>query len=184
MNSNGATLVAMPNLASARARARWGVVRALARNRTALAGLTLLITLVLLAGAGPWISPYRPDAIALTAQHQPMSWAHPLGTDVFGRDVLTRLMYGLRTSLAIAVLVDGLALLVEAVGRGIVERVLRGDAGSLAHAGDRCVFSPSPALLFALAIMAVRGPGFGNLVLALLLKEWTGYARRARAPKA
>src|SRR5262245_53287282 len=79
-------------------------LQAFRRNRIAMVGLGMVLALLLLAGIGPMISPYDPYTIKLTEKHEPMSARHPLGTDFFGRDVLTRLMYGLRTSLAIAII--------------------------------------------------------------------------------
>src|SRR5262249_23595559 len=120
-----------------------------------------------------------PYTIKLTEKHEPMSARHPLGTDFFGRDVLTRLMYGLRTSLAIAIITVSIGAVV-----GVTIGLLSAYYGRildlvLMRLTD--AFLAFPALLFALAIMAVRGPGFENLLLALAVKEWTGFARLARA---
>jgi hypothetical protein len=81
-------------------------------NRLAIIGLAMLLALILLASIGPRFSPYDPYVIALTDKHLPPSLHHPLGTDFFGRDVFTRLMYGLRTSLAIAVLVQSVSVVI------------------------------------------------------------------------
>ena len=160
-------------------RARRGAARAFARNPLAVTGLLVLLALILAAGVGPMFSPYGPYTISLQDKYQPISTKHPLGTDFFGRDVLTRLMYGLRTSLAVAVLTEAIGLL-AGVTLGLLSAYF-GRALDLVLMRFTDAFLALPSLLFALAIMAVRGPGFGNLLLALALKEWTGYARLARA---
>lgn len=139
----------------------------------------MLVLLLLVAIFGPVISPYEPNDVSLREKHDPPSLTHPLGTDFFGRDVLTRLMYGLRISL-------GIAILAELVG--VILGLTVGLLGS--YFGRRLdmvlmrvtdAFLAFPALLFALAIMAVRGPGFLSLLLALSVRGWTSYARLARA---
>lgn len=158
---------------------RGGFLRAFGRNRPAMLGLVMLVALLLLAGVGPLFSPYDPYTIALTEKHQPPALVHPLGTDFFGRDVLTRLMYGLRTSLAIAVLTVSIGVVIG-VTLGLLSSYF-GRTVDLVLMRVTDAFLAFPALLFALAIMAVRGPGFENLLLALVLKEWTGFSRLARA---
>lgn len=158
---------------------RHRALRAFRGNRLAIIGLAMLLALILLASIGPRFSPYDPYVIALTDKHLPPSLHHPLGTDFFGRDVFTRLMYGLRTSLAIAVLVQSVSVVI-----GVTLGLLSGYFGRildmiLMRITD--AFLAFPALLFALAIMAVRGPGFFNLLLALSFRGWTGYARLAKA---
>ena len=139
----------------------------------------MLAVLVLIALVGPALSPYEPNDVSLREKHDPPSLIHPLGTDFFGRDVLTRIMYGLRISLGIAVLAELI---------GVTVGVTIGLLGS--YFGRRVdlvlmritdAFLAFPALLFALAIMAVRGPGFFSLLFALSIRSWTGYARLARA---
>jgi len=175
----GVALAGQRGQRAVRDRARRRVFRAFAQNRLAVAGASLLVALLLLAAVGPWFSPYNPYALALGERHQPPSWRHPMGTDFFGRDVATRLMYGLRTSLAIAVLVESIGLVVGVTVGAVSAYVGRTTDLVLMRLTD--AFLAFPSLLFALAIMAVRGQGFGNLLLALALKEWTGYARLARA---
>lgn len=149
------------------------------RNPIALIGLALFASLVLLAGIGPLISPHDPYDINAIKKHNPPSLEHPLGTDLFGRDVLTRLMYGLRISLVIAVLTELVGALVG-VTLGLFG-AFYGRRADLILMRLTDAFLAFPALLFALAIMSVRGPGFLNLLIALSIRGWTGYARLTRA---
>ena len=105
-------------------------------------------------------------------------WAHPLGTDALGRDVLTRVLHGARTSLGVA----GVAVLLAAAV-GIVLGLLSGYAGSWADAlimrlAD--VQLSFPYLLLAIAVMALLKPSLLNLVIVLVLRSWVVYARLIR----
>jgi peptide/nickel transport system permease protein len=143
-----------------------------------LALLTLL-ALVLAALAGPLIWTRDPIEQEILGRLAPPSWEHPLGTDQFGRDVLARLLEGGRWSL--------LGALVVCVGTTTIGLTL----GALAGAGpgwlDRIIstvttaFQAVPGVLLALALTAVLGPSFANLLAALILTNWTWYARMYRA---
>jgi peptide/nickel transport system permease protein len=159
-----------------RRRRTWRTFR---RNRIALVGLTMLVVLLLVAIFGPLLSPYEPNDVSLREKHDPPSLIHPLGTDFFGRDVLTRLMYGLRISLGIAILVE-LAGLILGLTVGLLGSYF-GRRVDMLLMRITDAFLAFPALLFALAIMAVRGPGFVSLLIALTIRGWTSYARLARA---
>jgi peptide/nickel transport system permease protein len=146
-------------------------------------GLTLaafpLAVFVLLGLIGPWIAPADPFATDLAASLSEPSADHLLGTDQLGRDQLSRLLHGARTSLGVAALV-----LAITVVTGMVVGTVAGYAGGLV---DRLAvrlidFSLAlPALVIALAVIGIRGPGVANLVLALALTGWAPYARVARA---
>lgn len=166
-------------LAKQSIRRRPNFTRAFLRQRLAAIGAVLLVVLILVAVFGPLLSPYSPYRLSPVDKYESLSLRHPMGTDFFGRDVLTRLMYGLRTSLAIAVLVESIGL-VFGVTIGLLSGYLGGGVDMvLMRITD--AFLAFPSLLFALAIMSVRGEGFVNLVIALALQGWTGYARLTRA---
>ncbi|HCG00673.1 MAG TPA: peptide ABC transporter permease [Chloroflexi bacterium] len=158
---------------------RFRVAKALLDDRIAVGGIVLLAIVVIFAALGPYLSPYKPESISLFDKYQPPSWHHPLGTDFFGRDVMTRLMYGIRISFAVALVTESIALTVG-VTIGLIGSYYGGAFDDVAMRITDSFLS-FPAILLALAIMAVRGPGFANLVFALLLKEWTGYARLVRS---
>ena len=152
----------------------------LARNPLALLGLGSVCTLVLMAAAAPLLATYDPIAQNLADRLLPPgSPGHWLGTDEFGRDIWSRLVYGARITLYIVLLVTLTApvfgLLIGTVAGyygGWVDRVLM-------RLTD--IFLAFPRLILALAFVAALGPGIGNAVLAIALTAWPPYARVARA---
>jgi ABC-type dipeptide/oligopeptide/nickel transport system permease subunit len=160
-------------------RTLWGdAVRRFRRNRLALASLVVVLAMILMALFADLISPSRYDEIDLSAVHQPPSLRHPLGTDLVGRDYLTRIIYGARTSLAVALLVMGIAF-----GVGIPLGAFAGLRGGridflIMRLVD--VATALPGLLFAIFVMAVLGTGFFNVVLALAVTSWVLACRLVR----
>ena len=152
----------------------------LRRNALAMAGLVLVLALVLAAALAPWIAPHDPIAQDLGNRLLPPGTpGHWLGTDDFGRDILSRILHGARITLQIVALValtaPVLGLLVGTVAGyfgGWVDAVLM-------RVTD--IFLAFPRLILALALVAVLGPGVGNAVLAIALTAWPPYARVARA---
>ncbi|WP_454816462.1 ABC transporter permease [Labrys neptuniae] len=155
---------------------------ALRRSSSALIGASVLALLVFMALAAPLIAPYDPNlqdsAIRLAAP----SWQHWLGTDGFGRDLLSRLIYGAQPTLLLIVLVTVLmAPLGVAVGLlagffgGLTERILM-------RLTD--IVMSFPRLVLAFAFVAILGPGLVNGALALALTSWPAYARLARVETA
>lgn len=150
------------------------------RNNLAMAGLLIVLALVAVAALAPWIAPHDPLAQDLSRRllppGTPGNW---LGTDDFGRDILSRIIYGARITLYIIALVavtaPVLGLLIGTVAGyfgGWVDRVLM-------RLTD--IFMAFPRLILALALVAVLGPGIENAVLAIALTAWPPYARVARA---
>jgi peptide/nickel transport system permease protein len=154
--------------------------RAARHNLLATIGVVLVLVLVIFALFAPWIAPQDPAHIDLPTRLSRPSSAHWCGTDELGRDILSRLIYGSRISMLVGSCVVAVSLAV-----GLI-------VGSLAgyHGGrfDRFVnivvmnaFLSFPGILLAIAFVAFRGPGIFNLVLALSLGGWVGYARLVRA---
>jgi len=151
-----------------------------ARNNVlATTGLVLVIIFVILAIFAPWIAPQDPAYIDLPSRLQGPSSAHWCGTDELGRDILSRLIYGSRISM----LVGSLVVLASLV----VGLVIGSAAGYYGGGIDRFVnivlmnaFMSFPGILLAIAFIAFRGPGIFNLVFALALGGWVGYARLVR----
>ncbi|MGD2075362.1 MAG: ABC transporter permease [Gammaproteobacteria bacterium] len=137
-----------------------------------------LLLWALLAAIVPWL-PLQPDQIALEAILAPPSSGHWLGADDVGRPVLDRLLIGARTSFWVACWVVGLSAV-----SGTLVGSLAGYFGGL---WDRAlilvidIFMAFPGILLAIALAGLLGPGIGNLVFALTLVGWVGYARLARA---
>jgi peptide/nickel transport system permease protein len=159
-------------------------LRRLGRIPTGLLGAALLMLAVVTAVGAPALAPYGPDEQNLANRLKPPAWtasgtwAHPLGTDPLGRDVLSRVIYSARTSLTIAalsVLVAGLFGVII----GLLSGYYRGwiDAVMMRLADVQLSF---PYLLLAIAVMALLQPSIGNLVVVLALRSWVVYARTVR----
>ncbi len=150
------------------------------RQPLAVVGAVLLAAFVIGGLAAPWLSPQNPAAIDLLHRLQGPSAAHLAGTDELGRDTFSRLLWGARISLAVSVTVVGISL-----GLGLA---IGGVAGYLGGWIDTALttiamntFLALPGILLAIAFAAFLGPGFSNLVLALAIGGWAGYARLVRA---
>ncbi len=152
----------------------------LAGNPLTLVGLGIVVLLVLMAAAAPLVATHDPIAQALADRLQPpFSPGHWLGTDEFGRDIWSRLVYGARITLWIVLLVA-----VTAPVFGLVVGTVAGYYGGwvdriLMRLTD--IFLAFPRLILALAFVAVLGAGIGNAVLAIAITAWPPYARVARA---
>ena len=138
-----------------------------------LVGLVLVVALV-----APWLAPHDPSAQALERRLESPSRAHWLGLDELGRDILSRLILGTRVSVGV-----GLTVVVLAGVFGTLVGAVAGYAGgrvdaALMRAAD--VFMAFPGILLAIALVAVLGPALRNVVVALVVIGWVGYARLVR----
>jgi peptide/nickel transport system permease protein len=154
------------------------------RDRLALLGLAVVAASILLAMVAPALAPADPVRNDLLARLAPPawveggSWQHPLGTDTLGRDVVSRLLYGARVSLIV-----GFSAVVVAGVLGLALGLAAGYYGgrideALMRVGD--VQLAFPALVLAVAVLAVVGSGLGSIVLVLGVTGWVTYARIAR----
>ncbi|MGI5154740.1 ABC transporter permease [Microbispora sp. CA-102843] len=147
-------------------------------DRLAVAGAVLLGIVVLAALLAPWIAPYPEDGGSATHPLEallPPSGAHWFGTDQVGRDVLSRVLFGARTSLLIAVAV----LAVSGVA-GVILGVVAGYAGGWARdviMRVTDVFLAFPALLLSLALAVVLQPSVTTVIVAIAVTWWPWYAR-------
>jgi peptide/nickel transport system permease protein len=152
----------------------------LRRNPLTVAGLLIAAALLLMAAFAPLIAPYDPIAQDLTQRLLPPGTpGHWLGTDDFGRDIWTRIIYGSRITLYIVALV-----ILTAPVAGLLIGTVAGYFGGwvdeiLMRITD--IFLAFPKLILALALVSVLGPGMENAVLAIALTSWPPYARVARA---
>jgi ABC-type dipeptide/oligopeptide/nickel transport system permease subunit len=154
------------------------LLRELARDRTAIAGLVILVAAFTLALAAPLVAPYDPNLQDVPNRYAPASLEHPLGTDNLGRDELSRLLHGARISLFTAIAI-GMGIL----GIGMAVGLLSGFAGGfidglLMRIVD--VLLAFPSLLLALAVTGMLGPGLVHLAAAMIAVWWVDYARLAR----
>jgi peptide/nickel transport system permease protein len=143
-------------------------------------GLALTLLLVLLAVGAPWLAPADPTLQSLPARLAGPSAAHWMGTDELGRDILSRILFGARVSMLVSVSV--------VLGAGIVGLAIGSLAGYCGGWFDRLVnivlinaFLSFPGILLAIAFAAFLGPGIENVIMALIITGWAGYARLARA---
>jgi len=157
-------------------RSLWSRARRL-RNLAIGGGLVGL--LVLAAALAPWIAPFDPVRDAdLNNYLRPPGTPHLLGTDTFGRDVFSRIVYGARISLGVGVAVQASALTLG-VTLGLLSGFYGGHVDNLIMRLAEIIFA-FPGLLFAIAIMAAIGPSLYNVFLALGLVSWTSLARVVR----
>jgi peptide/nickel transport system permease protein len=154
-------------------------------NRLLLAGVLLAVLLVLVALLAPVIAPHPEDAgfatHPLTTLTGP-SLSHPFGTDAVGRDLLSRVLYGARISLAVSGVVIALSLLVG-VPLGLAAGYFGGIVDNVLMRVTDIVLA-FPALLFSLALAAMLGPSITNATLAIAVTWWPWYARLARGQAA
>ncbi len=161
--------------------------RSLAADKLALLAIIFLVALVCSAVLAPVVAPFDPDSQSLMMRNQPPRTpaedggrvSHLLGTDFLGRDQLSRLLYGARVSILVAVfgvLISGvagtIAGLIAGYHRGLLDDIL------MRLVDLQMSF---PILLIALVVLYVLGPGLWNLVLVLAVTRWVIYARVARA---
>jgi peptide/nickel transport system permease protein len=141
-------------------------------------GIFGVIAFLLIAVLGPLVSPYSPTGQDLTATLQHPSWHHPFGTDQFGRDILTRVMAAGRIDLQIGFFGVTIPLVL-----GTTVGLLAGYYGGLFDliSGRLIdVFTAFPFFVIVIAIVAMLGPGLGNLYIAISIVSWVAYARLIR----
>ncbi len=151
---------------------------------TSIIGLVIIGLLVVVTVFAPFIAPYDPAKGTLSDRLTPPAWqeggstAHLLGTDLLGRDTLSRLIFGARTSLAVAVL----AILVSGIAGsllGAIAGYLGGWINTIIMRAVDLAFS-FPAILLAMVLAVVVGPSFFNIIFVISLVLWAEYARMAR----
>ncbi|MCG0238571.1 MAG: ABC transporter permease [Firmicutes bacterium] len=149
-----------------------------ARNRLAVTGLVVFAALVLLAVLAPAIAPYDPDQQNWQERLQPPSRAHLFGTDEYGRDLFSRVLYGGRVSL--------MAGVVPVAGGAAAGTLLGLVAGYLGGRWDTWlmrildILLAIPTIFLALAIVGTLGPGLGSAMIAVAVVSIPSYARMVR----
>lgn len=161
-------------------RSLWGDVWArFKRNKLAMVGLCVIIFLYTVAIFAPILAPYPYDKMNLDNIYAPPgSPGHILGTDEFGRDVLSRLIYGARVSLTVGLVVVGMSSVVG-ITLGAIAGYYGGWIDSLIMRVVDFLYA-FPFFILAITIVAILGPSLYNAMLALAVVSWVGYARMVR----
>lgn len=157
---------------------RSAAIRTLAANRVALASACALALIVVVAAAASWVVPFRPDLQNLDRRLAPPDAAHPLGTDAYGRDVLSRIVVGARASLATGAIATALAMTVG-TSIGALSGYFRGPSDLWLTRLTELALG-IPPLLLVLLIIALFGPSLRNTILVIGLVYWPPTARIVR----
>jgi ABC-type dipeptide/oligopeptide/nickel transport system permease subunit len=156
----------------------------LRKHRIAMLGGIVIIVYLLAAVFAKQITVYDPTRGDLRQRLEPPvwyaggTWAHPLGTDGQGRDMLTRVIYGARISLAVGIISVAISVIIGML-LGTVAGYYRGRFDNLVSRFADILLA-FPFLIFAFGVMAFLGPGFTNLILALTFKGWVEFFRLVR----
>ncbi len=156
----------------------------LKQHPVALLGGIIVLLFVLMAIFAPYLAPHNPEIGSLRNRLEPPMWQEggspefSLGTDAQGRDLLSRIIYGARVSLAVGIVTVAISVVIG-LSLGATAGYHRGwlDTGVSRFADLLMAF---PFLIFAIAMMAFMGPGFGNLIFALTFKGWVEFFRLVR----
>lgn len=167
--------VAVPRRGAGHAERARRLTRNFLKSKSGVIGLALVLLLLLAAALAPWIAPYNPLQMAAGGMLEGPSWAHLFGTDEFGRDLFSRVVYGSRLTLRVGLVAVGISLtcgfligLIAGYAGGWTERLLMRSADIL--------FSFTE-ILIALAAVAVLGPSLDNAIIAVGIAQIPFYAR-------
>jgi peptide/nickel transport system permease protein len=156
------------------------VWRNISRQPLAALGLLLLSIFILCAVFVPWLAPQDPARLNLTGRLLSPGYGHWFGTDELGRDILSRTLYGARISLIVATSVVASSLSLGLIA-GLAAGFYGGWTDTVLNVYLTNAFLALPGILLAIAFVAFLGPGLFNLILALSISGWVGYARLVRA---
>lgn len=154
-------------------------VRAFLRHRSGMLGLIIILVMLVLSLAAPWLAPHDPLTMTTADRLVPPSATYPLGTDEFGRDLFSRLLFGGRVAFQVGTFSIALATVIGVI-LGAVAGYAQGwfDAISMRFLDALLAF---PTILLAIVILAVLGPGILNAMLAVAIVNIPAFARLARA---
>ncbi len=153
-------------------------LRILRGNFALVVGAVMTLFVIFIAIAAPWLSPYDPSVQQTARRLEGPSHEHPLGLDDLGRDVLARIVWGARVSLRV-----GFSVVIISALFGIAMGAIAGYFGGwidtiIMRISD--ILLAFPGILLAIALVAVLGPSLNNVILALCIIGWVGYARLVR----
>src|SRR5215203_5278933 len=155
------------------------VWHALRRNPTALFGIFLVGILLLCAAFPSWLAPHEPYGVDFSLESAPPSWEHPFGTDQFGQDILSRVIYGARIDLLIALSAVAVSL---AIG-GVIGAISAYIGGMTDEVSMRFmdILQAFPRFIFSMGIAYAMGPGIRTIIVATAVLNIPGYARLMRS---
>ncbi|WP_423783960.1 nickel/cobalt ABC transporter permease [Gilliamella apis] len=155
------------------------MTKQLINNKTALICLIIITTIVILGILAPYISPYDPNKVRIVRKYAAMSSQHWLGCDHLGRDILSRLLYGIRSTLFLSLLTMIITIVVGSL-IGLISGYQRGKL-------DECIMRlcdimlSFPSQVMILAIVGVLGVGIENVIIANIVVKWAWYSRMIRS---
>lgn len=151
------------------------------KKRQRISGIIGIVILIVILGASilaPYLAPYEPNSINMAESLQEPSARHLLGTDLLGRDIFSRVLYGGRSSIVLALLATAASMLA-----GMAVGTLAGYYGGFLDEIIMIlmnIFQGLPGTSLMIAIAGIMGPSFKSLMIALVLTSWTGFARIVR----
>ncbi|MBW2124064.1 MAG: ABC transporter permease, partial [Deltaproteobacteria bacterium] len=148
------------------------------RNKTSIVGAVMAVTIVCLALLAPWVSPYDPIDQNVKVQYSPPSRSHLCGTDGYGRDEFSRILWGSRVSLVVGI-ASVLFSMVFGIPLGVVAGYKGGRADTLVSRFND-IFMSFPIVIFGLLILAIMGPGLLKIIIAIGVALTPRIARLAR----
>ena len=154
----------------------WKRLRA---DRPALLCLTFIALLLLLGVFAPLVAPWDPTAIDVRDKFAGLSLEHPLGTDQLGRDIFSRLIYGIRTTLGMSLLAMAVTVCLGALV-GLIAGFFQGRTDEVIMRGCDVMMS-FPSEVMILAVVGMLGPGLENVIIAAVVAKWPWYARMIRS---
>ncbi len=150
------------------------------RSTTTWVASALIITFAVAGLLAPWVAPYDPAALHLDQRLLSPGHGFLLGTDELGRDIFSRILFGARLSMLVAVTVVGFSLILGLIA-GSIAGYYGGWRDTILNVYVMNAFMAMPGILLAIAFVAFLGPGLRNAILALTLSGWVNYARLVRA---
>ena len=155
------------------------VKRRLLKDPLAVLGLIVILLVLGLAVFGPVFSPYEYDAQDFMVSDEPPSWSHWFGTDMFGRDIFVRVLYGARISLAVGFLASFINLFIGVIYGGI-SGFTGGRTDNVMMSIVDVIYSV-PVMIYVILLMVVVGPGLKSIFITLGISYWAPMARIVRA---
>ena len=155
------------------------ITKQLINNKTALICLIIITTIVILGILAPYITPYDPNKVRIVRKYATMSSQHWLGCDHLGRDILSRLLYGIRSTLFLSLFTMIITIVVGSL-IGLISGYHRGKL-------DECIMRlcdimlSFPSQVMILAIVGVLGVGIENVIIANIVVKWAWYSRMIRS---